>query len=474
MAGSTEDTLRPAPIDGVDDEGAGSQGAPGGAAAAICPHLHLLGDPLTSAAFVHADHACFKAASPTPVVARVQERFCLSGAYEQCPVFRNEIARPPKPARRLPRVDRRQALVAIVFAVVIPALLGTALALLSDDDGPGVVPTVARPGGDPLRDAGADDADPGGSVDETAPGGGDVATSDAAGVPGESTGPEGEEGAGGVTDDVVGPDPSLPAIEQLFEWTQVVDREVFVGDTLSSIAVEFGTTVEAVIRYNGLPNDGIFEGQTLLIPVGFVLNLSEEPGPEADASTEPPPIVPLRNSFPEGTGALAQLASWPDVSVYTVQSGDSLLAIAGEFGTSAVAIAVFNELAGNPLIVGQALVIPVGYEIDLTGAVETEIEDVGIILRNWPTFVEKTVEAGDVLAIIAADYGTSSAAIRAANGLDGDFLFEGQVLLVPANFELELEDTEPGSIGEEDSTLDPAPLGVVPRTCFPWSPLMRS
>jgi LysM repeat protein len=458
MDGSIEDPLDPTPASDVDD-GAGSPEAPAADGATICPHLHLLSDPLTSAAFVHAGHACFKAAPPTVVVARIQERFCLSGAYAQCPVFRNEVARPPKPARRFPRIDRRQALVAAIFAVILPAVLGTALALLSDDEGPGVVPSVSRPAEETTGVPDGDDASSDGTVDPADPTVPDGDRSDEVGEPGGSDALDDEAPVDSPGQETA-PDPALPPLDQLFVWPQVVEREVFEGDTLSSIAAEFGTTVEAVVRYNGLPSDGIFEGQTLLIPVGFVLDLSGEVEEEADGSAEPPPVAPLLDSFPEGTGALARLAGWPDLVVYTVQSGDSLLAIAGEFGTSAVAIAVMNELAGSPLAVGQALVVAVGYDIDLTGSVEVDIEDVAVILRHWPTIVEKIVEAGDVLALIAQSYGTSSAAIRAVNALEDSFLFEGQVLLVPVNFELEIEDVDLGAVGDETSGPDPANLGT--------------
>ena len=39
------------------------------------------------------------------------------------------------------------------------------------------------------------------------------------------------------------------------------------GDTLSSIASRFGTTVSAIMRANGLTSDIIYVGQVLLIPV---------------------------------------------------------------------------------------------------------------------------------------------------------------------------------------------------------------
>ncbi len=42
---------------------------------------------------------------------------------------------------------------------------------------------------------------------------------------------------------------------------------VVLGDTLSSIAARFGTTVPAIMQANGLTSDLIYVGQVLLIPV---------------------------------------------------------------------------------------------------------------------------------------------------------------------------------------------------------------
>ena len=73
---------------------------------------------------------------------------------------------------------------------------------------------------------------------------------------------------------------------------------------------------------------------------------------------------------------------------------------------------------------------------------------------------DREATSRDVLALIAQNYGTSSAAIRAVNALEDSFLFEGQVLLVPVNFELEIEGVDLGAVGDETSGADPANLGT--------------
>jgi LysM repeat protein len=90
------------------------------------------------------------------------------------------------------------------------------------------------------------------------------------------------------------------------------------GETLLKIALEYGTTVEAISEANGLDDpDSVSIGQRLLIPM--VGGAGEVP----PANTEQPP---------------------DDVTEYVVQSGDTLSSIAQRFGTTVEALAELNGL----------------------------------------------------------------------------------------------------------------------------------
>jgi LysM repeat protein len=94
------------------------------------------------------------------------------------------------------------------------------------------------------------------------------------------------------------------------------------GETLQSIASMYGTTAEAIALANGIINQNyIWVGQRLIIPGG---GTSEAGG-----------------------------------QTYVVQAGDTLSSIAVQFGTTAWAIAVENNLPNvNTIYVGQTLRIP--------------------------------------------------------------------------------------------------------------------
>lgn len=103
------------------------------------------------------------------------------------------------------------------------------------------------------------------------------------------------------------------------------DYTVQAGDTLYSIAVRYGTTVEAIQSANGIVNSSLIRiGQKLIIPGGGTTS-----GPITGGTT------------------------------YIVQADDTLYSIAARFGKNVWDIVVANNLADPALIyVGQELIIP--------------------------------------------------------------------------------------------------------------------
>lgn len=91
------------------------------------------------------------------------------------------------------------------------------------------------------------------------------------------------------------------------------------GDTLTSIAARFGTTVEQLVKWNRIPNpDFIQAGHRLIVA-------------KADS---------------------------PQETYYTVKSGDTLTSIAARFGTTVEKLVKWNRIPNPDFIkVGQRLVV---------------------------------------------------------------------------------------------------------------------
>jgi LysM repeat protein len=100
------------------------------------------------------------------------------------------------------------------------------------------------------------------------------------------------------------------------------------GDTLYSVAARTGTTVDALVSANGLPNRNfIYAGQKLIVPANY--------------------------------GSTGQSVPLPASRVYVVNPGETLASIAARFGTTVSAIMRSNTIYNaNFIYSGQRLNIP--------------------------------------------------------------------------------------------------------------------
>lgn len=203
--------------------------------------------------------------------------------------------------------------------------------------------------------------------------------------------------------------PIAPALAQCRGTSYTVK----VGDNLFRISLKFNVTIAAIQQTNGLSGSNILVGQVLCIPTGGV------------AVTPKPTTKP-------GSTPVTPVAS---PGKYTVQPGDNLFRIALKFGTTVAAIQQANGLTSVIIRVGQVLIIP-----GKGGAAPTATKPAATQIPSGPTATTApstgsggtyTVQPGDNLFRIALKFGTTVAAIKAANGLTSDTIRVGQVLIIP-------------------------------------------
>ena len=150
------------------------------------------------------------------------------------------------------------------------------------------------------------------------------------------------------------------------------------GDTLKSLAIRFGTSVDTLLSLNrNITNANlIYEGQRLVVPSGRAV-----------------PVPPPTNSG----------------QTYYAQRGDTLRIIASRFNTTVDAILKLNPQISNPnlIYVGQAITVPA----EVTNYV---------------------VQRGDTLRIIANRFGTSVDALLVLNPniVNPNLIYVGQVIRV--------------------------------------------
>lgn len=169
---------------------------------------------------------------------------------------------------------------------------------------------------------------------------------------------------------------------------------VATGDTLSSIAARYGTTVDAIMALNGLSNANLINvGQVLRIP----------------------------STTTAGGGSQCAYT-------HVVRAGEGLYGISARYDVSVSAIANANGITNiNILQIGQRLCIP--HETSSTTPVSTPVTTAPVATQTQ-TY---TVKAGDNLFRIGLAFGVTVDALKQANGItDVTALRVGQVLIIPS------------------------------------------
>ena len=221
-----------------------------------------------------------------------------------------------------------------------------------------------------------------------------------------------------------------PATEPEEPASQPETHIVRQGDTPLGIAGLYGVSVEALLQANDLDEDAV-------LAVGQSLSLPRESAGTGAAS---PPIM--------------------EAVTHEVAAGETLLAIAKQYGVDSADIASANGISESSVLqIGQRLEIPAarGGPTIVTPIPDTPAAQRTTLPSPTPTprpeVLRHTVAKGETLSQIAVLYDVSSEDIAAANGFKvGAVLSIGQELLIP------------GLAPEATPTSEPSPTPTVTPT----------
>src|SRR5579859_332479 len=195
------------------------------------------------------------------------------------------------------------------------------------------------------------------------------------------------------------------------------------GETLKIIATRYGTLVSVLISNNpGITNpDLIFSGQPIFIPILYgaqPVPLSGSPAPTSVAPTSSAPAAtatpgPAATSAPLPTSTQVGANSFIHVNV---QAGESFITYVMRYGVSPERLRIANPQIANPALIfpGQTVIVPVIASNSPS--------------RTTPFFY--VVKSGDSAATIAARFEMDPAVLSANN--PGAGFAAGSTILVPA------------------------------------------
>lgn len=141
------------------------------------------------------------------------------------------------------------------------------------------------------------------------------------------------------------------------EETTTVYHKVKRGETLKSIADQYGVTAQSIRTANNLSSSRVRTGKTLKVVVIKKIYLDPKPASDSTAVDTtvivPEPVDPTPTPAPQPTPTPK-----PQYTTYTVKQGDTLGKIAKKHGTTVSAIKKANGLRSDMIRQGQKLKIP--------------------------------------------------------------------------------------------------------------------
>ncbi len=223
------------------------------------------------------------------------------------------------------------------------------------------------------------------------------------------------------------PDATLTAISD--DFPETVTHIVAAGDTVSELALQFGSTRGAINQANGLNSANlIYIGQRLIIPVNLPATPAGSEGAAATA-TASPTATATATPTPTLTPTPAPTAT---PRTHQILPGDTLERIAQQHGTTVDLLARQNNILNvHQIDVGQILIIPTAIPPTATATLVPTAGPVGV--ANVDAYVIYVVEAGDTLGQIAVNTNTTIEAIAQLNGITNPRrIFVGQRLRIPS------------------------------------------
>lgn len=196
------------------------------------------------------------------------------------------------------------------------------------------------------------------------------------------------------------------------------------GDSVWLIANKYGISMDQLIQWNGIQNNFIYPGQKLVIKQAA-----------SGSGTATTPNNNTSNNATNNNASNSSTSKPAEGSKYTVQSGDSVWAIANKHGISMDQLIQWNGIQNNFVYPGQQLIVKNGGNAagntntgtTSTGAANSNPGNAGGATTSGDKY---TVQSGDSVWLVANKHGISMDQLIQWNGIQNNFIYPGQQLTV--------------------------------------------
>ena len=226
---------------------------------------------------------------------------------------------------------------------------------------------------------------------------------------------------------------NIPYGESISSITYTVQR----GDTLWNIAKKFNTNVNEIKRLNNLKSNILYVGQTLRVPeyykaedtnISYVVKRGDSLYSIARQYGVNVNDLMKVNNLTSDLLSIGQIINIPssttivtpseddiinEENTYIVQRGDTLWSISRKFGVSVDDIKNANNLTNEILTIGSTIIVPTG--------------------TNTNNIIVYKVKRGDSLWALAREYNTTIDDIKKLNNLTSNILTIGSELQIKKN-----------------------------------------
>lgn len=238
------------------------------------------------------------------------------------------------------------------------------------------------------------------------------------------------------------------------------------GETLSSIASQYGVTVADLQDWNNMTNGNVMAGQTLVVDAKKAVKKKKET--QAAPTTHTVKSGENLTAIAEKYGvSVADLREWNDLSndnirvgdklklkadgksqkssadkrsskseqseqTHKVKKGETLGKIAEKYGVSVDDLRKWNKISGNNIAAGQDLVVYSDKKVSEKSTSKSDKSDKSS-KNDKKSSSKKThkVKKGETLGQIAEKYGVGLSKLKKANGISGNNIQVGQTLKIP-------------------------------------------